>query len=357
MKKDQHLNPRFAQLLERFQSGQCSLAELDELEILLDQGENEFSLKKRMFLELEHAVYPEGNPFDGEQLFLELKRQIALRRKKKGQRVLPLFRFVRIAAAVVLSFILGGTLVYWGSRHPSKESPVSWSEIVAPLGAKSKITLPDSSVVLLNAGSKLRYSTRFNVSDRKLILEGEGYFAVAKNKQMPFVVNAWGFLVRAVGTEFDIKAYKEEPIIETVLVKGRVKLDHDTEPISGHVFLDQGYKAVFYKRGSSAGRKNRLVISPESDIWSRISWKEGLLIFKQEPLKDLAIKLERKYNCRIQFMSPGARNYRFSGTLEDETLQQVLDVISLTSPISYEIKEKTVIINMDQNRIGNFKKQ
>ena len=359
MNKNLHINRRFVQLLERFQAGKCSLTELYELEAFFEQAGNVSAVKDQMFWELEHAAYPVGKPLAREQLFRKLKQQIALRRRKENTRVLPLFQFIRIAAAIILSFILGGTLTYFISQHPSKEKPVSWCEVVAPLGAKSQVILPDSSVVWLNAGSKLRYSTSFNVSDRKLNLEGEGYFFVAKNRQLPLVVDAWGFLVQAVGTEFDVKAYREEPTIETILVKGKVKLDHATEPISDQVFLDPGYKATFYKKGSSSGDQydSRLVISPESDLWSLISWKEGLLIFKKESLKDLAVKLRRKYNYTFQFMSESARDYRFTGTLEDETLQQVLDVISLTSPVSYEIKGKTVIINMDENRIQNFKKQ
>jgi len=358
MNKNSHINQRFVLLLERFQAGKCSLTELYELETFLEQAENVSALKEQMFWELEHAAYPVVKPLNREQLFRKLKQQIALRRRKESTRILPLFKFIRIAAAIVLSFILGGTLVYFISQHPSKEIPVFWCEVVAPLGAKSQVILPDSSVVWLNAGSKLRYSTGFNVSDRKISLEGEGYFVVAKNKQLPLVVNAWGFLVRAVGTEFDVKAYQEEPTIETIQVKGKVKLDHATEPISDHVFLDPGYKATFYKKGASLDKyHSRLVISPESDLWSLISWKEGLLIFKKEPLKDLAVKLSRKYNYTFQFRSESARNYRFTGTLEDETLQQVMDVISLTAPVSYEIKGKTVLINMDENRIRNFIKQ
>lgn len=355
----QHIDPRFAGLLEKFQAGKCSLTELYELETFLEQAENVSALKEQMFWKLEHAAYPVGKPLEREQLFLKLKQQIALRRRKESTRILPLFKFIRIAAAIVLSFILGGTLVYFISQHPSKETPVSWCEVVAPLGAKSQVILPDHSVVWLNAGSKLRYSTGFNVSDRKLNLEGEGYFQVAKNKNLPFVVDALGFLVEAAGTEFNVKAYQEEPTIETILLKGKVKLDHATEPISDHVFLDPGYKAIFYKSGSSFDSKDhsRLVISPETDPWSLISWKEGLLIFKKEPLSSLAVKLGRKYNYSFRFESENIRNFRFSGTLEDETLEQVMEVIRLTSPIAYEIKGKTVIIDQDNNRTGNFKKQ
>ena len=96
---------------------------------------------------------------------------------------------------------------------------MSFCEVTAPLGSTSEIVLPDSSRVWLNAGSRIKYTTTFNQNNRMLYLEGEGYFRVAKNKQLPFVVDAYGFEVKAIGTEFNVKAYKEDAIIETTMVR------------------------------------------------------------------------------------------------------------------------------------------
>ncbi|MEN6452832.1 MAG: FecR family protein [Prolixibacteraceae bacterium] len=357
MKDKIHINPEFAGLLEKFITGECSLAELYRLEIFLDDEKSGTALKERMALELEDQLYPVNEKFRSERLFGELRKRISRHEKKQHVRRIS-FSFFRIAAMLVMSFILGGTLIYFADRFRTDEPESSWFEVVAPLGAKSQVILPDSSSIWLNAGSKLKYSSQFNKTERTLKLEGEAYFKVAKNKTLPFIVNAWGFLVEAVGTEFNIKAYQEEPVIETVLVEGKVELAHLNEDIADDTFLNPRYKATFYKSGfSSLNNRERLVITPDVDFWPLISWKDGRYIFNKELLKDLAVKLGRRYNYSFQFESDDVKNYRFSGTLKDETLEQVLDVIRFSSPISYEIHGNEVTIKKDLSRTDNFNDQ
>lgn len=266
-------------------------------------------------------------------------------------------QITKIAAIVVLSFVMGGLLVNFLNSRIEPE-PVSYCEIAAPLGAKSRVVLPDSSVVWLNAGSTLKYSTDFSKQERHVSLVGEGYFEVAKNERLPFKVNAHGFIVEVVGTEFNIQAYEDEPIIETILVDGQVKLDHERKIIDDRVFMSPNSKASFYKKQEDAIANGdpRLVILTNIDPRPLIAWKNDQLIFENEMLKDLAVKLGRQYDYTFEFESTDVENYRFSGTLEDETLQQVMDVITLTSPISYKIKGKIVTINKDLKRTRNFKK-
>lgn len=348
-----HIDPEFAGLLEKFKAGECSPAELYRLEIFLDDEKSQAALKERMTFELEDQLYPVNEKFRRERLFGEIRKRIFQHEKKQHVKTIS-FSFFRIAAMLVISFILGGTLIYLTGRFRADEPESSWFEVVAPLGAKSQIILPDSSMIWLNAGSKLKYSSQFNKTERTLKLEGEAYFKVAKNKALPFIVNAWGFLVEAVGTEFNIKAYQEEPVIETVLVEGKVKLAHLSQDIAADTFLNPRYKATFYKSESTA-LNERLIITPDVDFWPLISWKDGRYIFNKELLKDLAVKLGRRYNYSFQFESDDVKNYRFSGTLKDETLEQVLDVIRFSSPISYEIHGNNVTIKKDLSRTNNFK--
>lgn len=354
MKDQIHIDPGFVRLLEKFRDGNCSLAELYRLELFLNDEQSGTALKERMIRELENQHYPVTENFIKERLFADLKKKLARREEQKHVRTIAL-SFFRIAAMLILSFFLGGTMVYFTGWFRDDEPESSWFEVVAPLGSKSQVVLPDSSTIWLNAGSKLKYSSNFNKTERKLELEGEAYFQVAQNKALPFIVNAWGFLVEAVGTEFNIKAYREEATIETILVEGKVALDHLNEDIADDTFLSPRYKATFYKSGfSPLNRRERLVITPDVDFWPLISWKDGRYIFNKELLKDLAVTLGRRYDYSFQFESDDVRNYRFSGTLKDETLEQVMDVIRFSSPISYEIRGKTVTIKKDLSRTKNF---
>lgn len=351
MEAQSHIDPEFAALIGKFRAGRCTLAELYRLEVFLNDERSEMALKARMIHELQDLQYPANETFRREQLFAELRKRIVRHEEKQGAGIFPL-RFFRLAAMLVLSFLLGASLIYFTGRRPDLPES-SWFEVVAPLGAKSQVILPDSSRIWLNAGSKLKYSSQFNKTERNLKLEGEAYFKVAHNKSLPFVVNAWGFLVEAVGTEFNIKAYQEEPVIETVLVEGKVELGHLNEDIADDTFLNPHYKATFYKSGTS-GVNERLVITPDVDFWPLISWKDGRYIFHKELLKNLAVTLGRRYDYSFRFASDDIKDYRFSGTLEDETLEQVLDLIRFSSPVAFEIKGKTVTIKKDQIRTKNF---
>lgn len=357
MKQNSNIESRFLQLLEKFQESECSLAELYELETFFEQEKSAVALKKQMIQELNDQKYLSAEDFFNEQTFQKIKKQIHSSQQKSTERVRSMYvQVARIAAIVVFSFVLGGVAFNFITPKPQVEA-VSYCEVTTPLGARSTVVLPDSSTVFLNAGSKIRYSTNFNKEERNVSLIGEGFFEVAKNKELPFKVNALGFIVEAVGTEFNVHAYEEEQTIETILVEGKVKLGHQTEHIAENVFLNPNSKATFYKESEVARKSGhpRLVISTNIDARSLVSWKDDQLNFTSEKLNDLVVKLGRKYDYTFLFKSDEVRNFRFTGSLEGETLQEVMDVIKTTSPISYEIKGKVVIIDKDLNRTKNFK--
>lgn len=359
MENRQHIEVRFKELLGRFYAGKCTLSELYELQTFFERKELKAVVEHLMAGDLANQAFSPEVSFDRDRVFTELKQKIARNRQHPEVKKVSVFiRMMQVAAIIVVSFVLGGLSVYFLNRQPVvEEAPArfAYTEVVAPLGARSKVILPDSSEVWLNAGSTLKYSTNFNKSDRDLTLVGEGYFKVAKNKQLPFVVDAFGFLVKAVGTEFNVKAYEEDKTIETVLVEGKVKLENQSKTIAGDVFLDPKYKATYYKANpEDKDGRPRLVISSGVDLFPLISWKDGKLAFKGELFKDLVVELGRKYNFKFQFESDDVKDLRFTGILKDETLQQVMDMIKITSPITYRVDGKVIYIKKDNARIKNF---
>lgn len=372
MKNTEFVNSEFKSLLNKFQSGNCDLEELRHLEeMFLDAGISG-NIKSTMLNEIsDFEKAGSGKDADYDQLFRSIQKIIS--EQQSNKRTINLrFNAVRIAAIVVVAFILGGTLSYFLLRNEIK-STASFCEVTAPLGSTSEIILPDDSRVWLNAGSKIRYSTTFNQNDRLLFLEGEGYFKVAKNQKLPFIVDAFGFEVKAIGTEFNVKAYKDDATIETTMVEGKVTLQHSTEDILEGVYLTPNQKATFYKTEETLTvevikkleekkeelnyiPEHRLVIAPGIDPKSIVSWKENQLIIEREQLGELAEILSRKYNFSFKFKSEDIKRFRFSGTLDDETLQQVMDVIKISSPIDYVIVGKTVFVERNDKRVPEFEK-
>ena len=372
MKNTDNANSEFKSLLNKFHSGNCELDELQKLEeMFLDAGISE-NIKNNMIEELhEFEKTGSGRDTDYDRLFNSIQKVISI--KQSNRRIINLrMNLARIAAILVLAFVLGGTISYF-VFDKKLASTGTFCEIAAPLGSTSEIVLPDNSRVWLNAGSKIKYSTSFNQNNRTLYLEGEGYFKVAKNKNLPFIVDAFGFEVKAVGTEFNVKAYSTDATIITTMVEGKVTLQHSKENILDGVYLVPNQKATFFKSKESLTietikklkeskkelnyiPEHRLIIDPNIDPKSIVSWKDNRLIIEREQLGELAEKLSRKYNFNFEFKSEDIKTTSFTGTLEDETLQQVMNAIKLTAPIDYEIIGKTVIIERNENRTKEFKK-
>ncbi|MCW3804471.1 FecR family protein [Plebeiibacterium marinum] len=355
MRNKEEIQGRFKELQDRFGRGECSVSELEELELLMEDERSADHIQQHMYAELEEAQYPTVHTFNKSKLFDKIKGEIVVDKKEGKLRSLYL-KLVQ-AAAILIVFVLGaGSLFVYERVTAEKPQPTSYCEIYAPLGSKSKVVLPDNSIVWLNAGSRLKYSNLFNQVDRNLTLEGEGYFKVAKNKKIPFRVDADHFIVEAVGTEFNVRAYKEDEAIVTSLVEGKVKLEHASEKIADNIYLNPNHKATFYKNKSKGNNRPRLIIRPNVDLSPNIAWKNNQLILNKERLEDLSVDLERMYDCKIHFNSEEIKSYMFSGTITDMGLNEILDVIKLSTPVNYEVKGKDVYIGRDNKRIGKFKK-
>jgi ferric-dicitrate binding protein FerR (iron transport regulator) len=239
-----------------------------------------------------------------------------------------------------------------------------YQEINTPAGAKSKVTLPDGSTVWLNAESNLRYSNKFGKKDREIFLTGEAFFEVAKNKSKVFVVQAADLSIKAYGTAFNVKSYPEENTVEATLIEGSIGVKRSglNKDNKDEVMLEPNQRVVYYKSAvkkvnektteiepgtepvNSEKREKQLtyMISKGIDPVQFTSWKEGTLSITSENLADLAIKLERKYDVKIQFENDALKKIKFSGSLKDETVEQVIEAIGIAAHIDYEIDERNI---------------
>jgi ferric-dicitrate binding protein FerR (iron transport regulator) len=230
--------------------------------------------------------------------------------------------------------------------------------------------LPDGSTVWLNAGSKITYSSDFNKNSREIQLSGEGYFKVARNADMPFRVKAGDLSIQAIGTEFNVKSYDDEDIIETTLVEGKISI-RQSQKQKKSIYLQPHQKAIYVKYNKNLTvtdlklanenkhenltlKKGIIYIAVKIDPVPVVAWKENRLIIKGEELNTLAIKLERKYDVKFVFESESLKMFRFTGTLENETLTQVLDVIKLSAPLEYKLQGKTVMIFENKRMTEKF---
>jgi len=276
----------------------------------------------------------------------------------------------KYAAVFIIAMLLGGIGYHYINQTGEKYSEPKFVEYMAPLGSRSFVQLADGSKVWLNAGSTLKYQNSFSIDNRELHLSGEAFFEVEKNQNLPFIVKTCEIDIIALGTKFNVKAYLEDEVIETTLLEGAVKLESSTVKLADNLVLKPNEKAVFTKKNRSvelieqtqetnspkAATKPKLEIIKSIDPAPIVSWKDKRWVIKNEKLGQLAINLERRFDVNIIFDDEVLKEFYFGGTLEDESIEQILNAISYTSPIEYVIQDNTVYIMADKNKMKKFKK-
>lgn len=241
-----------------------------------------------------------------------------------------------IPLLVFALFLMNNDMFNGRNQHTEyREKPVN-SEIVTPTGSRIEMILPDETRVWLNHGSKLKYPGRFDEISRSVYLEGEAYFIIKEDKQRPFLVNTPEIIINATGTSFNVMAYDNEKEIGVSLDEGSVELYKTAQ---GN---QMNQKVCVLKPGEHATydriEKNMHIITGRNDIFT--AWTNGKMIFRETPLPVIAKRLERWYNVEINLNDEGLNDLTFTATFYDETLQQVLELLSKAAPLACEIKPR-----------------
>ena len=211
---------------------------------------------------------------------------------------------------------------------------VEFHTIRVPFGAEFNLQLSDNTRVYLNAGSSLRYPVKFTGEIREVFLTGEGYFEVMKDADHPFVVNAGEIDVRVLGTSFNVNAYPDNGTIETTLVEGKVRVEHEEK----EQVLDPGMQLVFDR---ASGKTDARVV--DTEVYT--SWKDGYYYFKQESLEKIMDVLARWYDLKVFFQNPELKGMEFGGRLKRyENITYLLEKMEETQDVKFIINENTITI-------------
>lgn len=254
---------------------------------------------------------------------------------------------ISISAALVILGLFASKYFETGVEKSMKRFDTNYAE-------RKTIQLPDGSVVSLNAASNIEIDAGFGSNNRDVYLQGEAFFDVKHNKNIPFIVHTAAMSIKALGTAFDVKAYKNETLTETSLIRGSVEvvlkenhnqvyLLHSNEKISWRKDAagntnNEPVDTTGKKAGSQDGIPQKLIATNQGDL-KEIAWKENKLVFEDDALVDIAVLLERWYGVHIKFDNDEIRNYRFSGVFEKEEIQTVLDILKETRAFNYTIEQ------------------
>jgi len=271
------------------------------------------------------------------------------------------------AATLIAAIIITSLYTLTNTPPPHTAAPtavtpaLAGNEIFTGNGSRTHLTLPDGTVVWLNAGSRINYEKNFGVTQRAVTLTGEAFFDVAPNASKPFVIHTASIDIRVLGTSFNVKSYPSDRTTETTLIHGSIEVSIHNRP-SDKIVLKPNEKLVVNNDDSvklDKGEELRhhdhpdnsslVVISKptyehRSGAMIETSWVDNKLIFQDEEFSSLAGSMERWYGVTIRFNSPEKENLRFTGIFENETVLQALDALKLTANFNYSVEGNQITI-------------
>lgn len=233
-------------------------------------------------------------------------------------------------AAILSGLILGGSYIAYlsGINIFGRTQTMIFA---AAKGQRTVCSLPDGTKVWLNSDSKLEYPKRFAKNIRKVKLSGEAYFDVVKNPKQPFIVETSLVTIKVLGTKFNVKSYPFEKTIETILESGSVSLEKiKTNDKANPLIIKPQQKATYI-----IDRQNFKLESVNSELLT--SWKDGKLIFDNELINEVIIKIERHYGLKVN-VTNSRHDDRITLTVKDETIEEALRLIQLTTPVNFSIE-------------------
>ncbi|MEH6705228.1 FecR family protein [Galbibacter orientalis] len=219
---------------------------------------------------------------------------------------------------------------------PTKKAKESIKTVKVPNGKNLTVILEDNSIVKLNAGSFIQFSNNFNSKKtRSVKLEGEAYFEVTKNKEIPFIVQTPKAIIKVLGTSFNVSSYTDLNTTKIALVEGRVAIESTSEK----------FKNQFLNPNQVAHIEAGTISITNEDLNQYLSWLDGKLSISKQPFSKIILQLERTYNIKIKNNYSELNHKTFTATFDKESIEEIIQSFKLSFPFEYEIKSNTIIIN------------
>lgn len=206
----------------------------------------------------------------------------------------------------------------------------SWEKV-------SSLTLEDGTRLTLNRGAQLIYPDRFTGRQREIFLSGEAYFDVAHDSKHPFVVRVGDLSIKVLGTKFNVESYPDSETITTTLLEGSVEVESQLSHRSVRMVPDQQL--------SYNTRSGEMQLSTLSESEESIRWTDNVWVLHQTPFLEVCKRLERQFHIKVVILNDGLVEKNFTGEFHfNDSLESILEVIRITTPFDYELKEDTLIL-------------
>lgn len=326
------MDKEFDILLARDFDGSISIEEQNRLNELCSNDDS----YRRLYTSYKKIKYVSNPPFDIDSIDLDAAENVVMKKinssASDNNKSAPQFIlwWQRVAAVLIIPLLVA-SIYLWTGNNRDTQSVKSLQTVTTLPGTRSQLTLPDGSVVWLNSGSILKFPMQFEGNERRVTLEGEGYFAINSSNESPFYIDMNGAEVMVTGTELNVECYPNDSNYRVILVNGRANvITHE------NIIVDLKPNQCF-----SAN-----TITGESDLYFTDAnlygkWRDGILAFRDESLENVFKRIGRTFNTDIKIIDNRLANHKYRATFEYESLQQILDAIELSAPIKYNYRKIT----------------
>lgn len=326
------------EVLIKYLNNNCTDKEFKELE---DWLKNKSSTYVGKYWSFEHwkMFEPDLKKEDEKKysaLLDKIHHKINLEHRKKSDS--KVINFSKVAkwlsrASAILFIPLLGVVLYLLSYNNFQtekftDLTVDSLEVIAPIGSRTVVQLSDGTEVNLNYGSKIKYPQNFTGNTRNISLVGEAYFDVAHNPGKPFIVKTGKLNITALGTEFNVQSYPGDNIISATLIEGKVVIDKIlSNEKSDRVGAMEPGQHVKYNKESEK------ITYSKGNIDKYIAWKNGKMVFDNEPITEVARELSRKFNVDIE-VTEDIKDLTYTVTFADDPLFLILDLMTEITSIT-----------------------
>lgn len=269
-----------------------------------------------------------GHPMPSAVMYQQIMRQLHRQRMR---------RLVAYAAAVLIPIALIIGLFIRVNSQVDLLADDGYDEVYVPNGERMQVLFQDGSKVHLNSGSRIRYPKKFAFSERKVYLEGEAWFEVAKNKNRPFIVDLSYMDIKVLGTTFAVKAYPEEEAISVVLETGSIELE--SKSFKSYQ-LRPGEKAIYDKVSG------RCEVARSHDVKLYSAWRRNVLVFKSASLSEVMKTIARAYDVSFEIKDSTVLKYTYTITTDSASLTTLLKELEKITPVLFEEKEGKIVVRM-----------
>ncbi len=245
-------------------------------------------------------------------------------------------KIMRVAAIFLVAGLVG-VFAYqnWYQPEPKAEEPVL-REVSTANAQRANLTLGDGTKVMLNAGSNVKFPDRFEEDVREVYLEGEAFFDVVRNSEKPFVVHSRGSVIRVLGTSFSVRSYNGEDQVRVVVREGKISFEGESSTSDSKTYLQARELGRYYLN------EKKIETAQVADMELFMSWKEGYLKFRKEPMQNVAKELERRYGIDVKFKDSEIKEKSLTAFLKSRSIQNVLEVVAMSLDVEYQLQDDQV---------------